>query len=99
MTARVRVVVGGARWVTARAVAPLDRLLGWCLPLLVAGGQLLALKGSSAADEVARFRSSAPAALRQAVAQVDVVELGRDYAMESTQVIRVERSARRRRSQ
>ena len=26
--------VGGADWVTARAVAPLDRLVGWCLPLL-----------------------------------------------------------------
>lgn len=39
--------------VTARAVAPLDRLAGWCLPLAAIGGRLLALKGSSAADEVA----------------------------------------------
>ncbi len=31
--------------VTARAVAPLDRLAGWCLPLLTPGGLLLALKG------------------------------------------------------
>ncbi len=38
--------------VTARAVAPLDRLAGWSLPLAVRGGRLLALKGSSAAAEV-----------------------------------------------
>ncbi|WP_240742354.1 16S rRNA (guanine(527)-N(7))-methyltransferase RsmG [Micromonospora zingiberis] len=38
--------------VTARAVAPLDRLAAWCLPLTVAGGRLVALKGASAADEV-----------------------------------------------
>lgn len=38
--------------VTARAVAPLDRLAGWCLPLTTLGGRLLALKGATAADEV-----------------------------------------------
>ncbi|MET8122844.1 16S rRNA (guanine(527)-N(7))-methyltransferase RsmG [Micromonospora sp. NPDC005189] len=38
--------------VTSRAVAPLDRLAGWCLPLAVRGGRLLALKGSSAAAEI-----------------------------------------------
>jgi 16S rRNA (guanine527-N7)-methyltransferase len=44
--------------VTARAVAPLDRLAGWCLPLAAVGGRLLALKGSSAADEVAEHREA-----------------------------------------
>ncbi|MBO4159462.1 16S rRNA (guanine(527)-N(7))-methyltransferase RsmG [Micromonospora sp. MMS20-R2-23] len=39
--------------VTARAVAPLDRLATWSLPLVVRGGRLLALKGSSALDEIA----------------------------------------------
>ncbi|MFI6267454.1 16S rRNA (guanine(527)-N(7))-methyltransferase RsmG [Micromonospora zamorensis] len=38
--------------VTARAVALLDRLAGWSLPLAVRGGRLLALKGSSAAAEI-----------------------------------------------
>jgi 16S rRNA (guanine527-N7)-methyltransferase len=38
--------------VTARAVAPLDRLAGWCLPLCAIGGRLLALKGMTAADEI-----------------------------------------------
>lgn len=38
--------------VTSRAVAPLDRLAAWSLPLAVRGGRLLALKGSSAATEI-----------------------------------------------
>jgi 16S rRNA (guanine527-N7)-methyltransferase len=38
--------------VTARAVAPLDRLGRWCLPLVRRGGVLLALKGRTAQDEV-----------------------------------------------
>jgi 16S rRNA (guanine527-N7)-methyltransferase len=44
----------GADVVTARAVAPLHRLVGWCLPLLRIGGELLAVKGSTAAAEVGR---------------------------------------------
>jgi 16S rRNA (guanine527-N7)-methyltransferase len=39
--------------VTARAVAPLDRLTAWCLPLAAEGGRMLALKGESAVEEVA----------------------------------------------
>lgn len=38
--------------VTARAVAPLDRLMTWCFPLVRVGGSLLAMKGSRAQDEV-----------------------------------------------
>jgi len=44
--------------VTARAVAPLDRLTAWCLPLAVEGGRVLALKGESAEDEVAAHRAA-----------------------------------------
>jgi 16S rRNA (guanine527-N7)-methyltransferase len=50
--------VAPADVVTARAVAPLDRLAGWCLPLAAVGGRLLALKGASAADEVAEHREA-----------------------------------------
>jgi 16S rRNA (guanine527-N7)-methyltransferase len=38
--------------VTARAVAALDKLARWCMPLVRPGGVLLAMKGQSAADEV-----------------------------------------------
>ena len=50
-----------ANVVTARAVAPLERLAAWCLPLLSPGGRLLALKGSSAGEEL----KSAKLALRK----------------------------------
>ena len=38
--------------VTSRAVAPLPRLLGWSMPLVAPTGALVALKGSSAQEEV-----------------------------------------------
>jgi 16S rRNA (guanine527-N7)-methyltransferase len=47
--------------VVARAVAPLERLAGWALPLLRPGGRLVALKGSTAERELAE----AGAALRR----------------------------------
>lgn len=59
LSERVHVVRGRAEEhkgryeiVTCRAVAPLPRLLGWCVPLLGRAGRLLALKGSSAVEEV-----------------------------------------------
>jgi 16S rRNA (guanine527-N7)-methyltransferase len=75
--------------VTARAVAPLDRLAGWCLPLAAVGGRLLALKGSSAADEVAehgdaivRLGGSRPVVTRCGVGVIEppttVVEIVRE---------------------
>ncbi|MFI5429702.1 16S rRNA (guanine(527)-N(7))-methyltransferase RsmG [Aeromicrobium sp. UC242_57] len=39
--------------VTARAVAALDKLGRWCMPLVRPGGVLLAMKGRTAADEIA----------------------------------------------
>ena len=38
--------------VTARALAPLERLLGWAIPLVEPTGELLAMKGSSAGQEI-----------------------------------------------
>jgi 16S rRNA (guanine527-N7)-methyltransferase len=38
--------------VTSRAVAPLDRLARWSLPLVRQGGEMVAMKGSSAAAEL-----------------------------------------------
>jgi 16S rRNA (guanine527-N7)-methyltransferase len=47
---------GSYHVVTCRAVAPLTRLIEWCTPLVKSGGALLALKGSSAEQEVAEAR-------------------------------------------
>jgi 16S rRNA (guanine527-N7)-methyltransferase len=44
--------------VTARALAPMARLVPWALPLLRPGGMLLALKGSTVEDELAAFRGA-----------------------------------------
>jgi len=52
----VRAAVGEAAWVTARAVAPLERLVRWCVPLLRPGGTLLAIKGERADMEADRVR-------------------------------------------
>ncbi|SES48237.1 16S rRNA (guanine(527)-N(7))-methyltransferase RsmG [Actinokineospora terrae] len=57
----IRSRVSGAEVVTARAVAPLAKLAGWCLPLLRQGGLLVALKGASAAEEVDRDRAEVAA--------------------------------------
>ncbi|GAA3601605.1 16S rRNA (guanine(527)-N(7))-methyltransferase RsmG [Marihabitans asiaticum] len=43
-------------YVTARAVARLDKLARWCFPLLTPGGTLVAMKGRSATDELQAAR-------------------------------------------
>jgi 16S rRNA (guanine527-N7)-methyltransferase len=45
-----------APFVTARAVARLDKLARWCVPLLEPDGTLVAMKGRSAAEELAADR-------------------------------------------
>ncbi|MFL6143911.1 MAG: 16S rRNA (guanine(527)-N(7))-methyltransferase RsmG [Labedaea sp.] len=50
--------LGGSDVVVARAVAPLARLCEWGLPLLRPGGSLVALKGATAPDEIARDRAA-----------------------------------------
>lgn len=52
--------------VTARAVAPLERLVGWALPFLRPGGALYAIKGERWREEL----QAALPALRQHRAQV-----------------------------
>jgi 16S rRNA (guanine527-N7)-methyltransferase len=47
--------------VTARALAPLSRLVGWSMPLVRPAGMLLAMKGRSAAEEI----DAAAASLRR----------------------------------
>lgn len=73
--------------VTSRAVAPLDRLLGWSMPLVRQGGALVAMKGSSVHEEI----EQAGAALRKCGAgAVTVVEYGSGLVERPTIVIRVE---------
>ncbi len=74
--------------VAARAVAPLDRLAAWTLPLLRAGGRLLAMKGDQADAELAAGRP----ALRRAGAQsAAVVTVGRPEDLTEARVVVVVR--------
>jgi 16S rRNA (guanine527-N7)-methyltransferase len=84
----VRRSVGAAEVVTARAVAPLAKLAGWCLPLVAPGGWLLALKGESAAEELAR---DAEQVRRAGGAEGAVVSCGAGVLAVPTTVVRVRR--------
>ena len=46
-------LAGAFDLVTARAVAPLERLVPWCAPFMTAGGTLHAIKGERWAEELA----------------------------------------------
>lgn len=70
--------------VTARAVAPLERLIGWTVPLLAPGGRLVALKGSSAAQELVGAHAAAVAA---GLDELEVREVGAGVVDPPTTVI------------
>lgn len=74
--------------VTARAVAPLDRLARWCLPLVVPGGRMVALKGASAAGEVAEH---AAVVQRLGGGAPEVHQCGVDVVEPPTTVIEIRR--------
>jgi 16S rRNA (guanine527-N7)-methyltransferase len=63
----------GADIVTARAVASMDKLVGWTLPLARSGGTLVALKGASAQEEV---DAAGPALAAAGVVEVEVRTVG-----------------------
>lgn len=74
--------------VTCRAVAPLERLLGWTAPLFLPDGELLALKGSSAADEI----DDAARALDRRRLTAEVLQVRASAAAEPTSVVRVRKA-------
>jgi 16S rRNA (guanine527-N7)-methyltransferase len=80
--------LGLADVVTARALAPLDQLAAWCLPLTVVGGRVLALKGSSVEDEVA---AHAPAVRRLGGTTPAVRRCGVGVVPEPTTVVEIVR--------
>ncbi len=88
----VRREIGGNDVVTARAVAPLGRLAGWCLPLVAAGGRLLAVKGAGAAAEVARDVEVVRAA---GGAEMEIVQCGANIVQPPTTVVVVPRLTQR----
>jgi 16S rRNA (guanine527-N7)-methyltransferase len=71
---------------TARAVAPLDRLVGWAAGLLRPGGQLLAIKGQSAEAEL---EAAEPVLSRLGVQSAEVLQAGRGRVISATTIVRV----------
>ncbi|WP_415947712.1 16S rRNA (guanine(527)-N(7))-methyltransferase RsmG [Streptomyces sp. KLOTTS4A1] len=73
--------------VTARAVAPLDRLATWGIPLLRPYGEMLALKGDTAQEEL----DGAKAALAKLGAEsTSVLQVGEGVVDPLSTVVRVE---------
>ena len=72
--------------VTSRAVAPLDRLLGWSMPLVAPQGALVAMKGSSIGEEIESARATLD---RLGCAEPEVVVLGEGGPVSPTVAVRV----------
>lgn len=79
--------------VTARALAPLDRLVGWAMPLVGRDGALLAMKGSSAATEIAEARK---ALRRFKCPEPAVMEVTAGDGISTATLVEVTTSSRRR---
>lgn len=75
--------------VTSRAVAPMERLAGWSLPLVSPGGLFLAMKGSSAQDEL---DAAATAVRRLGGTDPRVVSVGAQWLDAPVTVVSVRKS-------
>ncbi|AGI89346.1 16S rRNA (guanine(527)-N(7))-methyltransferase RsmG [Streptomyces sp. IpFD-1.1] len=73
--------------VTARAVAPLERLAGWGVPLLRPYGEMLALKGDTAEEEV---KAASAALSKLGAVSTSVVQVGEGIVDPLATVVRVE---------
>ena len=73
--------------VTARAVAPLDRLAGWGVPLLRPYGEMLALKGDTAEEEL---RGARAALGKLGVVDTSVLQVGVGVVDPPSTLVRVE---------
>ncbi|MFF3140592.1 16S rRNA (guanine(527)-N(7))-methyltransferase RsmG, partial [Streptomyces sp. NPDC057927] len=73
--------------VTARAVAPLDRLAAWGIPLLRPYGEMLALKGDTAEEEL---KSAATALSKLGAVETSILHVGEGIVDPLSTVVRVE---------
>lgn len=71
---------------TARAVSALPKLLEMLVPLVVPGGQILALKGSRAGEEIEESR---PLAKRMKISNFELLIAGAETLEEPTTIVRV----------
>ncbi|WP_433435990.1 16S rRNA (guanine(527)-N(7))-methyltransferase RsmG [Nonomuraea sp. CA-141351] len=71
---------------SARAVAPLDRLLKWAMPLLREGGELIAMKGERAEAELGEAETQLRAS---GVRSAELVTVGRGKVEPPATLVRV----------
>ncbi|MEY4296250.1 MAG: hypothetical protein RL016_96 [Actinomycetota bacterium] len=71
--------------VTARAVSALPKLLRMTVPLTKFGGQILALKGSKAADEIAEAQKLKN---KLKIAGFEIIQVGTEHLTDPTTVVR-----------
>mgnify|MGYP002654783318 FL=1 len=71
---------------TARAVSALPKLLRMLAPLTVAGGQVLAMKGSKALEEI---EDSKPLAKKLKLDSFEIITVGENLLIDPTTVVRV----------
>lgn len=88
--ARAEQVAGGLAgdYVTARAVSALSTLAGWTLPLTKPGGEVLAIKGRSAAEEIEKARKIIR---KLGGGTVEILSAGAGVLEEPTTVVRIPR--------
>lgn len=72
--------------VTSRAVAPLERLLRWSMPLVAPEGALVAMKGSNVAEEIEEARL---VLTEWRCGEPEVLSLGGGVLVHSTRALRV----------
>lgn len=86
----VREAAGEMDAVASRAVASLDKLARWSMPLLRVGGRMLALKGERATDEVEEHRRTLSSL---GATEVKVVRCGVDFLQPPATVVEARRTA------
>jgi 16S rRNA (guanine527-N7)-methyltransferase len=77
-----------ADFALARAVAPLERLVSWTMPLVQPGGFLLAQRGERAEQEL---REAGPGLGQYGAGAAEIVEIGGDLLGTPVRVVRVPR--------
>ena len=87
----VRDQIGQCDVAVSRAVAALDKLTKWSMPLLRPGGRMVAIKGERAPDEVQEHRRGMAAA---GVVDARVLTCGANYLCPPATVVLAERGER-----
>jgi 16S rRNA (guanine527-N7)-methyltransferase len=77
-------------YVVARAVAPLERLVSWTMPMVRPSGELLALRGERAKQEL---QEAGPGLAKYGAGVPEVVEVGAQLLETPVRVVRVPRLA------